>query len=143
MRKTKQKLSMLKKIRRNLDLQQFLRIATTQIYCPVQLSETLRSDYWHRLKSLHYKVLRASVRDLKQRVPKSTLDQRCKRVSLKTWSLFSMPSIVIKAQRDRSPNFINEVTNETIHTTWRQPVKAHLYNNSKGKVGKHCLCKQL
>jgi len=149
LKKIKPKLSMLKKIRKNLDMDQFLKIATAQIYSilyyasQVWLNETLRSDYWQRLKSLHYRVLRAAARDFKQKMPKTTLDKKCKRVNPKTWSTYSTSSLVIKVIRDRSPTYLYEMLHETIHTTRRQPTKARFYDNSKGKIGKHRLCNRL
>jgi len=107
------------------------------------LNKTLRTNYWHKLRSLPYRVLRAEVRDFKQKMPKPTLDQKCKRVNPRIWSLYSTSWLVIKVIRDRSPIFLDELLNETIHTTRRQPDKARFYDNLKGKVGKHHLCNRL
>jgi len=63
------KLSMLKKIRKNLDLQQFLKIATSQLFSilfyssQLWMNSTLGAEGWKRLKAIHYRILRAAVRD--------------------------------------------------------------------------------
>jgi len=51
--------------------------------------------------------------------------------------------MAIKIKRDRCPTYLPEIIQETIYTTRRQPNSAKFYDNSKGKVGKHCLCIRL
>jgi len=148
-KKVQPKLSILKKIRKNIDTSQFLKLATAQIYSQmyyasqVWMNETLGSDGLKKLRSLHYRILRAAVRDCKCQVPKKILEKTCKRVSPETWSTYATASLVIKIKRDGSPNYLHEVLNETIYTTRRQPDKAKFYDNSRGKVGKHRLCNRL
>jgi len=117
-------------------------VGISWLLCEI-LNETLRSDYRHKLRSLHHRVLRAAVIDFKQKMPKITLDQKWKRVNPRIWSLYFTSSLVIKAIRDRSPILLYEMLNETIHTTRQQSDKARFYDNLKGKVGKHRLCNRL
>jgi len=148
-RRLSPKLSMLKKIRKNLDLQQFLKIATSQLFSVLYyasqlwMNETLCATGWKKLRSIHYRILRAAVRDFKQRKSKIELDATCKRVTPKIWSSYSTASLVIKIKRDRSPNYLHETIQETLYTTRRQPDRAKFYDNSRGKIGKHRLSNRL
>jgi len=143
------KLSMLKKIRKNLDLSQFLKLATSQLFSQmyyasqVWMNETLGSEGWRKLRSMHYRILRAAVRDFKCEIPRKDLGKTCKRVPPEIWSAYSTSSLVIKIKRDGSPTYLHEVINETIYTTRRQPERAKFYDNSRGKVGKHRLGNRL
>jgi len=83
------------------------------------------------------------VRDFKQRKSKIELDVACKRVTPKTWSIYSTASLVIKIKRDRKPNYLHDTLQETIYTTRRQPDLAKFYDNWRGKIGKHRLCNRL
>jgi len=64
---------MLKKIRRNLDLSDYLKVATAQLYSilyygsPVWLNCTLEASLLKKLRALHYKILRVGIKDCKQK----------------------------------------------------------------------------
>jgi len=139
----KPKLTMLRKISRNFDTEQFLKIATAQLYSilyyasPVWLNRTLKATDWTKLRSLHYRILRSAVKDFKKKVPRGTLDTRCKRATPEMWSKYSTASIVIKTVRDGSPCFLMTCINTTLFTTRRKPDIAQFYNNSRGKIGLH------
>jgi len=147
--KTRPKLALLRKIRKDLELEQYLKIATAQLFSkiyyasPVWLNETLSSDQWKRLKSLHYRILRVGTRDYKQKTSKKVLDVQCKRATPRMWSNYSTNMIVIKILRDRSPSFIFDTIMETHYTERRRADLAKFYDNSRGKVGKHRLCNRL
>lgn len=143
------KLSMLRKVAKNLTTEQFLKVATAQLYSilyyasPVWLNQTLKSTHWQKLRTIHYRILRVAVKDYKKRIPNHTLDRRCLRATPKMWSYYSTSSIVIKILRDRSPGFLCDEIKLTLFTTRRQPDKARFYNNSRGKVGLHRLSNRL
>jgi len=103
----------------------------------------LTSDLWKKLKSLHYRVLRATQRDYKRKIPNVILDKVCKRATPKMWSQYSTASMVIKILRDGTPVNIFNLINENLYSERRKPNKGRFYNNSKGKVGLHELKNRL
>jgi len=139
------KLSVLKKIRKNLDMTQFLKIATSQIFSilyyasPVWLNSTCSQALWDRLKSFHYRVLRAATCDYKRRKPRVLLDKKCKRATPQMWGAYSTYSLVLKIIRDRYPKYLYDQLSTTLYTESRKPLIGKFYDNSKGKVGKHRL----
>jgi len=147
--KIRTKLALLRKIRKDLDLDQYLKIATSQLYSqmyyasPVWLNETLGSDQWKKLRSMHYRILRAGTRDFKQRTSKKVLDVQCKRATPKMWSHYSTNTIAIKILRDRSPLYLFNLIMETYYAERRKPDHAKFFDNSRGKIGKHRLCNRL
>jgi len=149
LKKIRPKLSMLRKIRKNLDLEQFLRVATAQLYSimyyasAVWLNETLKSEEWKKLRSMHYRILRAGIRDYKQRVSKKVIDVLCKRATPQMWSNYSTNTVSIKIIRDRSPQYLYNLVMETFYIERRKPDLAKFYDNSRGKIGKHRLCNRL
>jgi len=65
----KPKLSLLKKVAKNMDTEQFLKVATAQLYSllyyasQVWLNQTLKAPYWNKLRSLYYRILRGAIKD--------------------------------------------------------------------------------
>jgi len=145
--KASRRLSMIKKITKSFTKEQFLKFATSQIFSQVYyasqvwLNETLTSDLWQKLKALHYRVLRATQRDFKRKIPKATLDRVCKRATPKMWSSYSTASLVIKILRDCSPINIHDQITGNLYSERRKPNRGRFYNNSRGKIGLHELKK--
>jgi len=143
------KLSMLKKIGKNLDKDQFLKIATAQLYSilyyasPVWLNRTLSASYWTKIRSLHYRILRGAIKDYKKKVTRPRLDKLCKRATPDMWSKYTTATAVIKTVRDGSPSFLMTCINTTLYTTRRKPEIAQFYNNSRGKIGLHNLSNRI
>jgi len=103
---------MLKKIGKNLDKDQFLKITTAQLYSilyyasPVWLNRTLSASYWTKIRSLHYRILRGAIKDYKNKVTRPRLDKLCKRATPDMWSKYTTQTAVIKTVRDGSPSFL-------------------------------------
>jgi len=109
----------------------------------VWLNETLTSDLWQKLKALHYRVLRATQRDFKRKIPKATLDWVCKRATPKMLSSYITASLVIKIFRDRTPINIHDQITGNLYSERRKPNRGRFYNNSRGKIGLHELRNRL
>lgn len=143
------KISLLRKISNKLSMEQFLRVAIAQIYsimyyaAPVWLNVTLKSAYWLRLRTLHYRVLRAAVKDFKRRRPNRELDKVCQRATPRMWSHYATSSLVIKTLRDRSPQFLTEEIMTNLYTIRRRPNSARFFDNSRGKIGRSRFCNRL
>jgi len=139
------KLTLLKKIRKNMTKEQFLKVATAQIFsilyyaAPVWLNKTLTARLWTKLRSVHYRVLRAATRDYKKRKHREELDKNCKRATPKMWSGYITSSTAIKIVRDRYPKYLVESLEKTYYNERRRPNEGKFYDASKGKVGRHKL----
>jgi len=145
LKKIQSKLSMLRKIRRNLDLQDYLKVATAQLYSilyygsPVWMNDTLEKSLWQKLKSLHYRILRVGIRDFKRRKSKKHIDKTCKRATPEMWSKYASGALVIKIIRDRSPLNLYIGIMANFYTEPRKPNHGKFFDNSQGKIGKHRL----
>jgi len=137
------KLSMLRKIAKNLTKDQFLKLATAQVFSvvyyasPVWLNDTLSSSNWRKLKTFHYRVLRSAVKDYKRAISNKDLDKSCLRATPRMWSLYMQTSIVVKIMRDVCPYELHQRLQQSIYINDRRPNYGKFQDNSKGKVGKH------
>jgi len=140
---------MLRKIRKNMEKDQFLKVATAQLFSimyyasPVWLNETLGSSQWKKLRSIHYRILRIATKDFKQRANRRVLDKTYKRATPKMWSQYSTFLLVMKTLRDRSPIYLTTIIMQTYYNERRKPGVAKFYDNSRGKVRKHRICNRL
>jgi len=143
------KLTVLKSSRKNMTTDQFLTVATSQLFSimyygsQVWMNSTLTSDLWKKLKAIHYKILRVANRDYRNRISKRTLDLKHKRATPKMWSDYATTSLVIKVFRDRCPEYLYENLKTTCYQTRRMPQAGRFFDNSKGKIGKHRLGSRL
>jgi len=137
------KLSMLKKVAKNLNSDQFLKVATAQLFSimyyagPVWLNGTLTSDLWKKLRALHYRILGAAKKDYKKVVSKDTLNREYKRATPRMWSDYSAAALAIKILRDRSPIHLYEHLTLNLYFERRRPFNGKFYNTSAGKIGRH------
>jgi len=149
LKRVKPKLSLLKKIAKNMNVEQFIKVATAQLFSivyyasQVWLNKTLKGQYWTKLRSLHYRILRGAVKDFKQKRSKLSLDSQCKRATPKMWSDYSTSTMVMKLIRDGSPTYLSNVVKSTMYITRRKPTTPRFFDNSKGKIGLHRLSNQL
>lgn len=87
--KSQSKLSLLRKIRRWLSMENFLKIATSQIFsttyyaAPVWLNTTMGYKMWKRIESFHYRVMRVACNDFKGNKKRKVIDSLCKRATPK------------------------------------------------------------
>jgi len=113
------------KIQKILNKRQFLKVANAQIYstlyyaAPIWLNKMLTSNLWTKLRSAHYRVLRAAVRDYKKRKNMTDLNKDCKRATPKMWSNYIITSTVIKSIRDGFPKYLKSKLETTLYTERR------------------------
>jgi len=75
--------------------------------------------------------------DYKRKTPRKVLDKKCKRATPEMCGAYSTYSITIKIIRDGYPQYINTQLHTTLYTERRKPLMGKLYDNSRGKIGKH------
>jgi len=136
---------MLRKIRRNLDVQDYLKVATAQLYSilyygsSVWLNNTLDKSLWIKLKSRplqdSYSV---GIRDFKQRKSKMFIDKTFKRATPEMWSnKYVSGMLVIQIMKDRSPLNLYIGLMENFCTEPRKLNHGRFFDNSQGKIGKN------
>jgi len=139
------KITLLKKIRKNMTTEQFLKVATCQLYsilyyaAPVWMNKTLSAKQWTKLRSVHYRILRAATRDYKRKKHRHELDKKCQRATPTMWSNYIIASTAIKIKRDRYPVYLCENLERTFYTERRRPTVGKFYDASRGKKGRHKL----
>jgi hypothetical protein len=143
------KLSLLRKVRPVLTRDQFIQIATSQIFsttyyaAPVWLNQTLGSKEWKRMDSFHYRVMRVAINDFKRNKKRKVIDSLCKRATPKMWSNYISASTALKIVRDLLPSRLATSINETMVTERRRPRNGRFFDNSKLRVGRHSFANRL
>jgi len=148
--KCNSKLSVLRKIRRKFNKEQFSKIITSQYYSVLYycselwFNHTTKANLRNLVRTAHYKALRILVYDFDSQKTKSELTKTCKRATPTEWSKYTQASFVIKClNTDDSPQFLKQTLLETIFTTRRNPKKGRFFNNAKGKIGKQRISNRL
>jgi len=96
-----------------------------------------------KLRSLHYRILRAAKKDYKRTVPKINLDKEFKRATPSMWSQYASTSLAIKILRDRCPATLHNHLEENLYLERRKPLNGRFYDTSRGKIGRHKLHNRL
>jgi len=136
------KLSVLRKIKKYFNKDQFLRILTAQFFSVIYygsaiwLTSNTKASLWKLIASIHYKALRIAVSDHRNNINREKLDVLWQRASPKQWSKYAMASIVIKTITNQEPQGVYNLIKETLYTERRFPEVAKFYNNAKGKIGR-------
>jgi len=121
------KLSVLRKIRKNFNKQQFKGIMTMQffskLYYASQTWLTLTTSYkqYELINSLHYRGVRLIACDFKGVINREKLDLISSRAPPKQWAKFSAAAIAIKILRNEAPRAIFNSLHETISTSRGDP----------------------
>jgi len=143
------KLSVLRRIKKRFTTDQFLKIVTSQYYSnlyycsSVWLSTEMRWILKRMINSAHYKALRISINDFKNRTSRDTLNIKLKRATPSEWSNYTTTPLVIKIVRDKMPEHIHSKLSETIYSTRRKPQVGKFHNNARGKIGKQSIQNRL
>jgi len=64
-----------------------MKVVTSQFFgtlyyaAPVWLNSELKESQWNRLNSIHYRVIRAAIKDYKRKVPRAVLNIISKRAT--------------------------------------------------------------
>jgi len=138
-------LSVIRKIRGKFKMDQFLKIITTQYfshlyYCStVWLSSETRWNLKKLINTAHYKALRITLRDNKNRINRDSIEKMTKRCTPKEWGLYTSACVAMKVIRDKQPKYFHQRLQETLNTCRRTSLIGHFYNNAKGKIGKQSI----
>jgi len=149
LQKCNSKLGVLRKIRKLLTVDQFLKIVTAQYYSVlyygsvVWLSGTTKASLKSLINTAHFKPLRLAMNDFHKRIKREELSLLCKRANPIDWVRYSLASLVIKTYKHREPFYLYLCLNETLYTVRRKPLIGRFFDNSKGKVGKQKICNKL
>jgi hypothetical protein len=143
------KLSLMRKIRRNLTMVQFLQIASSQIFgmlyyaAPLWLNSTLGHKLWRKLESLHYRVLRVACNDFKRTKKKQVIDSLCKRATPRMWSRYAVASIAIKILRDEQPIRLRDAIISNMVIERRKQRQGRFFDASRLKIGRQSISNRL
>ncbi len=141
--KSQVKLSLMRKIRPFISMDQFLQIATSQIFSttyyasPVWLNNTLASRLWKKVNSFHYRVMRVACNDFRTKISKKVIDSTCKRATPKMWSQYISASTAIKILRDSTPRLLAEALQQSMTVERRRPRHGRFFDCSRRKPGRH------
>lgn len=147
--KAQAKLSLLRKIRKYLTVEQFLVIATSQIYSgayyasQVWLNCTLSAKLWKKMNSLHYRIMRVACNDFKARKKKEVIDSLCKRATPKMWSDYASSSLAMKILRDETPKLLYECLLNNTRTERRRQRHRRFFDLSRVLIGRHSFANRL
>jgi len=141
--KTNSKLSLTRKIRPLLTRDQYLSVATSQIFstmyyaAPVWLNCTLGHKLWKKIDSFHYRVMRVAIQDFKGKKKRKVIDSLCKRATPRMWSNYISASTAIKIIRDKEPKRLLDSINTSMVIERRRPRNGRFFDGSRLLVGKH------
>ena len=144
-KKTINKITVLKHIRRLFDKKQFLKIVTSQVFgllyygAPVWLLPTLEQPLWKLINSVHYKALRLVYNDHIGVTPRWKLSSELKRATPREWSKYCTANTVIKVLRNKLPVNLYTQLNETLFFERRRPGIAKFYDSSRLWIGRQTL----
>jgi hypothetical protein len=147
--KANAKLSLLRKIRCNLTMDQFLQVASSQIFgmlyyaAPLWLNQMLGHKLWRKLESLHYRILRVACNDFKRTKKNQVIDSLCKRATPRMWSTYAISSIAMKIIRDEEPTRLHEAIIDNMVIERRKPRQGHFFDCSKLRIGKYSISNRL
>jgi hypothetical protein len=139
------KLSVLRKIRKDFNKQQFKNIMTMQffskLYYASQVWLTLNTSrkQYDIINSIHYRGVRLIACDFKGIINREKLDLLTSRAPPKQWAKYSVAAITMKILRNGSPKALLNSLQETLYVEQRSPHLGRFYDKSKGKIGKQKL----
>ncbi len=147
--KSHAKLSLLKKIQNTLTSEQFIKIATSQVFStiyyasPVWLNTTLSSKLWKKVTSFHYRVMRVACNDHKARKKRIVIDSICKRATPRMWSDYITASIAMKIIRDQAPLKLANTIRDSMTIERRKPSNPRFFDSSRIRHGRHSFANRL
>jgi hypothetical protein len=95
-----------------------------------------------KLNGLHYKLLRISECDWKNRISRETLD-KLGRMRPTIWTKYATANTVIKILRDRQPKRLYGHLHQTLYHERRQQLVMKFFDKSRYRVGRQCVGNRL
>jgi hypothetical protein len=142
--KMNQLIGSLRFVRRRLTKSQFLKVLTSQYYgtcyyaCQAWLGPHTRKMDLRKLNSMHYKLLRISEYDWKNKIKRDELD-KIGRARPSLWGKYATISMVIKTLRDEQPKRINDHLLSTLYYERRREGFLKFYDKSRTKFGRQAV----
>jgi len=139
--RTTQKIKMIRHLRRWISKDEALKIVTSHYfgqtyYCsPVWMHDTLSYENWKRLRSQHYRALRAAIGDQKRTRPRQELDQLCKRATPRQWSYYISSKMAAKLYTSSDTRLAHDLR-AAAYVNDRTPKRATFRDTSRLKIGR-------
>jgi len=136
----------IKLLRRKLTKAQCITICTAQLLsilyygAAVWMTPHLCAKAWKKIESIHYKALRLVLRDYRQRISRSVIDQTTNRLPPKRWAKFTAGSFAIKVYYNNKPNNLRKSIFANTYTKNRSPGTLFGYDSSRSKAGRQITC---
>jgi len=113
----------------------------TYFCAPLWLNDALSYENWVRLRSQHYRALRAAVCDFRKRISRQDLDRICKRATPRQWSYYITSKMAIKLFK--SDTRIAQDLRDAAYVNDRMPKRATFRDSSRLKIGRQRLQNRL
>jgi len=133
-------------IRKKLDFKETLTLVTAQVMsvlyygCQVWLTPNLLRSEMKKVEGCHYRALRISLNDFRQRVNRERINQITKRMPPKTWMRYAMCSLAIKVWLHGKPDGLRQTMFTNTFRKNRHVGRLFGYDSSTTKLGR-CLTK--
>jgi len=137
-------LSNFKFLRKYLTEAQFLKAVSAHFYGTVFYAcsvwyDNAKACYKNKLRSLHFRLLRAACKDYYQQYSKDYLSKRCRRATPDEWAKYCTSSIVIKTIRDKNPKRLHSLLRSSYFKERRKAGHGKFYDKSSSKTGKQAI----
>jgi len=132
-------------IRRKLDFNETLTLVTAQVLsvlyygCQIWLTPNLLKSEMRKAEGCHYRALRISLKDVRQRMSRDRITLLTKRMPPKTWMRYAACSLAIKIRLSGKPDGLQSIFDNTFGKS-RSVGRLFGYDNSSTKVGR-CITK--
>jgi len=129
-------------VRNKLTEKQATTIVTAQIFsilyyaCCVWLTPSLNKKILSTVESLHYRALRLIIRDYRQKISRTIITQRTKRLPPDKWTKFAIASLFLNMYGcNEPPTLLRQMSSNTYGKN-RKPGYIYSFDSSRTKVGK-------
>jgi len=138
----------IKFLRRWIDMESALKVVTSQYFglayyaSPVWMTPDIPCQSWKKLNSLHYRAIRAAVRDLKQEISRPMLDTISQRATPAQWARYTVASTAIHLVNNSTTRLAKDLKNK-MYINDRMPQRCRFFNSARTKIGKQCFINRL
>jgi len=135
-------------LRRWIDQESAMKVVTSQFFgtlyyaAPVWLNSELNESQWNRLNSIHYRVIRAAIKDYKRKVPRAVLNIISKRATPKQWARYTVAKTIIKLYNQNCTR-LSTLLRKNSYVNDRNPGRAVFFGDAKRKIGRNCILNKL
>jgi len=132
-------------IRKKLDFKETLTLVTAQVLsvlyygCQIWLTPHLLKSEMKKVEGCHYRALRISLKDVRQRMSRDRITQLTKRMPPKTWMRYAACSLAMKIWQHGKPEGLQSIFENTFRKG-RSVGRLYGYDSSATKIGR-CVTK--